>query len=70
MRIHLKGLISTQLRCDAAENSDESKVKVMIKEIRCNQETKQEGEKAKKTLENLSSRRMAWTFGVNRSESL
>jgi hypothetical protein len=32
---------------------------VMIKEIRCNQETKQEGEEAKKTLEDLSSRRMA-----------
>lgn len=59
-----------RVRWEAAENSDESKVKVTIKEIRCNQETKQEGEKAKKTLENLSSRRMAWSFGVNRSESL
>jgi hypothetical protein len=35
----------------------------MIKEIRCNEETKLESEKTKKkTLEGLSSRRMAWSL--------
>jgi hypothetical protein len=37
-----------------AENSGESKVKGMIKEIRCNEETKHESEKAKKKIKGVS----------------
>jgi hypothetical protein len=45
--------ITEQVRWGAAENSGESKVQGMIEEIRCNEETKHESEKAKKkTLEN------------------